>query len=73
MILEQMLERFTRVDAVYALSTATLNVSVADSNMTVNSGGVAKVLTALKALTPLGTAKLKGTSGAKGLWPVAEC
>ena len=51
---------------VYALSTATLNVSGAEGTGTANSAGVAKVLAALKAVTPLGTAKLHGTSGAMG-------
>ncbi len=51
---------------VYALSTATLTVSGAQGSGTANSAGVAKVLAALHALTPLGTAKLHGTSGAMG-------
>jgi len=42
---------------VYALSTATLNVS---------GTSVANCLTALKAVTPLGTAKLHGHAGLKG-------
>jgi phosphatidylethanolamine-binding protein (PEBP) family uncharacterized protein len=50
----------------YALSTATLGVTGAEGTGTANSAGVAKVLTALKALTPLGTAKLHGTSGPMG-------
>jgi len=51
---------------IYALSTATLTVSGAEGTGVSNSAGVAKVLTALKALTPLGTAKLHGTSGPMG-------
>ncbi|MES1174803.1 MAG: hypothetical protein ABUL62_10800 [Myxococcales bacterium] len=50
----------------YALATATLRVDGAEGNGTVNSAGVAKVLAALKAVTPLGTAKLHGNSGAMG-------
>jgi len=42
---------------VYALSTATLNIS---------GTTVANALTALKAITPLGTAKLHGHAGLKG-------
>ena len=42
---------------IYALSTATLNVS---------GTSVANVLTALKSATPLGTAKLTGHAGLKG-------
>jgi phosphatidylethanolamine-binding protein (PEBP) family uncharacterized protein len=50
----------------YALSEATLAVTGAEGSATSNSAGVAKVLAALKALTPLGTAKLTGTSGPQG-------
>lgn len=48
---------------VYALS-APLDVSGAESTMSVNSAGVAKVLTALKAVTPLGKAVLHGKCSA---------
>jgi phosphatidylethanolamine-binding protein (PEBP) family uncharacterized protein len=51
---------------VYALSTATLTVTGAEGTMVANSAGVAKVLAALQAVTPLGTAKLHGTSGPMG-------
>ncbi len=50
----------------YALSTATLSVSGASGSGTSNSAGVAKVLAALKLVTPLGTATLHGTSGPMG-------
>jgi phosphatidylethanolamine-binding protein (PEBP) family uncharacterized protein len=50
----------------YALSTATLNVTGASGSGTSNSAGVAKVLAALKLVTPLGTATLHGTSGPMG-------
>jgi phosphatidylethanolamine-binding protein (PEBP) family uncharacterized protein len=50
----------------YALSQATLNVSGASGSGTSNSAGVAKVLTALQAVTPLATATLHGTSGPMG-------
>lgn len=50
----------------YALSEASLTVTGAEGTGTSNSAGVAKVLTALKAVTPLGTAKLTGTSGPQG-------
>ena len=52
--------------AVYALSTATLAVSGAEGTGTSNSAGVAKVIAALKTVTPLGKATLHGTSSAKG-------
>jgi hypothetical protein len=42
----------------YALSTTTLNVQ--------GSGTVANALTALHAITPLGTAVLHGHAGVKG-------
>lgn len=51
---------------IYALATATLTVSGAEGSGVSNSAGVAKVLAALKAVTPLGTAKLHGTSGPMG-------
>jgi phosphatidylethanolamine-binding protein (PEBP) family uncharacterized protein len=51
----------------YALSTATLAVDAsAEGTGTANSAGVAKVLTALQGVTPLGTATLHGTSMAMG-------
>ena len=50
----------------YALSTATLNVTGAEGTGISNSAGVAKVLAALKMVTPLATAKLHGTSGPMG-------
>ena len=50
----------------YALSTATLNVSGAEGSGVANSAGVAKVLAALQMATPLATAKLRGTSGPMG-------
>jgi phosphatidylethanolamine-binding protein (PEBP) family uncharacterized protein len=50
----------------YALPEATLAVTGAEASGTSNSAGVAKVLAALKATAPLGTAKLTGTSGAQG-------
>jgi phosphatidylethanolamine-binding protein (PEBP) family uncharacterized protein len=50
----------------YALSTATLTVSGAEGTGVSNSPGVAKVLAALKMITPLGTVTLHGTSGAMG-------
>jgi phosphatidylethanolamine-binding protein (PEBP) family uncharacterized protein len=50
----------------YALPTATLTVSGAEGTGVSNSPGVAKVLAALKMITPLGTATLHGTSGAMG-------
>ena len=52
----------------YALSTATLNVSGASGSGTTNSPGVAKVLAALQAAasTTLATATLHGTSGPGG-------
>jgi phosphatidylethanolamine-binding protein (PEBP) family uncharacterized protein len=50
----------------YALSTATLDVTGASGSNTSNSAGVAKVLAALKLVTPLGTATLHGTSGPMG-------
>jgi|HubBroStandDraft_2_1064218.scaffolds.fasta_scaffold149315_1 phosphatidylethanolamine-binding protein (PEBP) family uncharacterized protein len=50
----------------YALSTDTLTVSGASGSGTSNSPGVAKVLAALKLVTPLGTATLHGTSGPMG-------
>jgi phosphatidylethanolamine-binding protein (PEBP) family uncharacterized protein len=46
----------------YALSSATLNVTGASGSGTANSAGVAKVLTALAAVTPLATATLHGTA-----------
>ena len=49
----------------YALS-ATLSVTGAEGTGTSNSAGVAKVLAALKGVTPLGTAILHGTSGPMG-------
>jgi len=52
--------------ALYALSTATLGVSGAEGTGTSNSPGVAKVIAALKTVTPLGKATLHGTSSAKG-------
>ncbi len=51
---------------IYALPTATLTVSGAEGSGVSNSAGVAKVLAALKTVTPLGTAKLHGTSGPMG-------
>jgi phosphatidylethanolamine-binding protein (PEBP) family uncharacterized protein len=51
----------------YALAAATLNVTGASGSGTSNSAGVAKVLSALQAVTPLATATLHGTSGPKGL------
>jgi phosphatidylethanolamine-binding protein (PEBP) family uncharacterized protein len=50
----------------YALSTPTLSVTGASGSGTSNSAGVAKVLAALKLVTPLGTATLHGTSGPMG-------
>jgi phosphatidylethanolamine-binding protein (PEBP) family uncharacterized protein len=50
----------------YALSTDTLTVSGASGSGVSNSPGVAKVLAALKLVTPLGTATLHGTSGPMG-------
>jgi phosphatidylethanolamine-binding protein (PEBP) family uncharacterized protein len=50
----------------YALSETTLAVTGVEGTGTSNSAGVAKVLAALKAVTPLGTAKLTGTSGPQG-------
>jgi phosphatidylethanolamine-binding protein (PEBP) family uncharacterized protein len=50
----------------YALAEPTLNVSGAASSMTVNSAGVAKVLTALQGVTPLATATLHGKTGPGG-------
>jgi phosphatidylethanolamine-binding protein (PEBP) family uncharacterized protein len=50
----------------YALSSATLSVTGASGSGTSNSAGVAKVLAALKLVTPLGTATLHGTSGPMG-------
>ena len=52
----------------YALSTATLNVSGASGSGTTNSPGVAKVVAALQAAasTTLATATLHGTSGPGG-------
>ena len=50
----------------YALSTPTLSVTGASGSNTSNSAGVAKVLAALKLVTPLGTATLHGTSGPMG-------
>ena len=50
----------------YALSTAALSVTGASGSATSNSAGVAKVLAALQAVTPLGTATLHGTSGPMG-------
>ena len=50
----------------YALSTDTLSVTGASGSGTANSAGVAKVLAALKLVTPLGTATLHGTSGPMG-------
>jgi phosphatidylethanolamine-binding protein (PEBP) family uncharacterized protein len=50
----------------YALPEAALAVTGAEGSGTSNSAGVAKVLAALKAVTPLGTAKLTGTSGPQG-------
>jgi phosphatidylethanolamine-binding protein (PEBP) family uncharacterized protein len=50
----------------YALSTSTLSVTGASGTGTSNSAGVAKVLAALKLVTPLGTATLHGTSGPMG-------
>jgi phosphatidylethanolamine-binding protein (PEBP) family uncharacterized protein len=52
---------------VYALSSATLSVTGAEGTGTANSAGVAKVLTALRAVTPLGKAVLTGTSGPMGM------
>jgi phosphatidylethanolamine-binding protein (PEBP) family uncharacterized protein len=46
----------------YALSSATLNVTGASGSGTANSAGVAKVLAALAAVTPLATATLHGTA-----------
>jgi len=51
--------------ALYALS-APLSVTGAEGTATSNSAGVAKVLAALKAVTPLGKATLHGTSSAMG-------
>jgi phosphatidylethanolamine-binding protein (PEBP) family uncharacterized protein len=51
----------------YALSTDTLGVTGAAGSGTANSAGVAKVLAALKLVTPLGTATLHGTSGPMGM------
>jgi phosphatidylethanolamine-binding protein (PEBP) family uncharacterized protein len=48
---------------IFALPMATLNVTGAEGTGTANSAGVAKVLAALKAATPLGTATLHGTYG----------
>ena len=50
----------------YALPTDTLSVTGASGSGTANSAGVAKVLAALKLVTPLGTATLHGTSGPMG-------
>jgi len=50
----------------YALSSPTLSVTGASGTGTSNSAGVAKVLAALKLVTPLGTATLHGTSGPMG-------
>jgi hypothetical protein len=50
---------------IYALS-ATLNVSGASGSGVANSAGVAKVLTALQGVTPLGTAVLHGHAGKQG-------
>ena len=50
----------------YALASPTLSVTGASGSNTSNSAGVAKVLAALKLVTPLGTATLHGTSGPKG-------
>ena len=50
----------------YALSSPTLSVTGASGSATSNSAGVAKVLAALKLVTPLGTATLHGTSGPMG-------
>ena len=50
----------------YALSSSTLSVTGASGSATSNSAGVAKVLAALKLVTPLGTATLHGTSGPMG-------
>jgi phosphatidylethanolamine-binding protein (PEBP) family uncharacterized protein len=50
----------------YALSSATLSVTGASGSATSNSAGVAKVLAALAAVTPLATATLHGTSMAMG-------
>jgi phosphatidylethanolamine-binding protein (PEBP) family uncharacterized protein len=50
---------------IYALS-ASLSVSGAEGTGTSNSAGVAKVIAALRAVTPLGTAVLHGTSGPMG-------
>ena len=50
----------------YALSSPTLSVTGASGSGTSNSAGVAKVLAALKLVTPLGTATLHGTSGPMG-------
>ncbi len=50
----------------YALSTPALSVTGASGSATSNSAGVAKVLAALKLVTPLGTATLHGTSGPMG-------
>ena len=52
--------------AVYALSSATLAVTGAEGTGVSNSAGVAKVIAALKTVTPLGKATLHGTSSAKG-------
>jgi Raf kinase inhibitor-like YbhB/YbcL family protein len=51
---------------VYALSADALSVTGAEGSGASNSAGVAKVLAALKMVTPLGAAKLRGTSGPMG-------
>jgi len=50
----------------YALSEANLAVTGAEGTGSSNSAGVAKVLAALKMVTPLGAATLTGTSGPQG-------
>ena len=50
----------------YALPAANLSVTGAEGSGISNSAGVAKVLTALQATTPVGTATLHGTSGPMG-------
>jgi Raf kinase inhibitor-like YbhB/YbcL family protein len=52
---------------IYALPTATLSVTMAEGTGVANSAGVARVLAALRAATPLGTAVLRGTSGPMGM------